>query len=434
MTAFTIFLLCSVIIFLLIRQAGMAALLRGLAISAESRRPFLAERRKLLASRSLRRLQNSMNGLIAEIIQERERDRDYVQQVEATLGSIRDAVLILDENNGIRMANEALRQVFSENEALTGRRIETLVQSAGFLGYIKAVRTGARPAEIVEVIHRGSTFWFEVNGVLLPEQGGGEHLLLLVLHDITRLKHLERLRSEFVANVSHELRTPVTIIKGFTETLIEEGADLTASERERFLQKIKKNVTRLHLLLEDLLTLSRMESKTDPLIREPQSLNQLLAEAADNFRKRLAPEQRLELDLAAGLPEVPLDGMRVTQVIDNLMDNALRHAKGMTVLKLCSCVCDSTIRCYVEDNGCGIPQRDLPHIFERFYRVDKGRSRQLGGTGLGLSIAKHIILQHGGSVFAESKLGSGSRIGFELPLNASTRTASTTQDLGLRVF
>lgn len=429
-----IILLSLVVVLLLVRQAGMAAVIRDLASGAETSRPYLRERRKLLTSKDLTRLQTSVNALISEMQQERLRDRDYVHQVEATLGSIRDAVLILDENNGIRLANEALRQLFSDNEPLIGRRIETLIQSAGFLAFIKAVRSGARSAEIVEVIHRGSPFWFEVNGVVLPEQGGGEGLVLFVLHDITRLKQLERLRSDFVANVSHELRTPVTIIKGFAETLIEEGEELSTAERERFLDKIQKNVTRLHHLLEDLLTLSRMESKTDPLRRDTQALNHLVSDVADNFTGRLAPGLRLELDLAPDLPDIPLDGIRITQVLDNLVDNALRHAKGMTVLKLHTSRRGAGVRCYVEDDGCGIPHRDLAHVFERFYRVDKGRSRELGGTGLGLSIAKHIILQHGGSVFAESELGKGSRIGFDLPLNASSRSASAPQDPGLRLF
>jgi signal transduction histidine kinase len=201
------------------------------------------------------------------------------------------------------------------------------------------------------------------------------------LHDITQLKALERMRTEFVANVSHELRTPVTIIKGFSDTLLEDS-ELSPQERDRFLQKIQKNVIRLHHLLEDLLTLSRMESKADPLQRERQSLNTLVTEICDNFRGRMPEGQVLRAELDTGAPPLDLDSLRITQVLENLLDNALRHARDMRHLTVRTSVVGEQVRCYVEDDGCGIPARDLPHIFERFYRVDKGRSRELGGTGL----------------------------------------------------
>ncbi len=409
---------------LYLRQRHLLHKIDELAACAERRQPLLLEHRgSIVTTRKLERLHDAVNGLISDSRVGEDRDRDYLRQIETTLGSIREAVLIVDDGNYVRMANDAARQLIGMDKTLLGRRLESLVQSAGFLDYVRAIRGGARSAnEAVEIQRDGAALWFEVNGTPLPRQKDGQRLSLFVLHDITQLKALERMRTEFVANVSHELRTPVTIIKGFSDTLLEDS-ELSPQERDRFLQKIQKNVIRLHHLLEDLLTLSRMESKADPLQRERQSLNTLVTEICDNFRGRMPEGQVLRAELDTGAPPLDLDSLRITQVLENLLDNALRHARDMRHLTVRTSVVGEQVRCYVEDDGCGIPARDLPHIFERFYRVDKGRSRELGGTGLGLSIVKHIVQQHGGSVFAESEPGKGARIGFNLPVPAAVPAA-----------
>ncbi|MCD8482324.1 MAG: ATP-binding protein [Verrucomicrobia bacterium] len=250
--------------------------------------------------------------------------------------------------------------------------------------------------------------WLEVTGTRLPEQKTDEGVLtLFVLHDISAMKNLERMRTDFVANVSHELRTPVTIIKGYVDTLVEDRTTLDDSEQERFLQKIQRNVSRLHELLEDLLMLSRLESSMEVLELEPLKLTPLLNELADNFNMRLeAGKQTIEVKIESSCDQVLADKLRIQQVLENLMENVLRHAKGFTSMNLRVERLDKFLCCWVEDNGQGIPPTEIPHIFERFYRVDKSRSRESGGTGLGLSIVKHIIQQHGGKVFGGKPSGA----------------------------
>jgi signal transduction histidine kinase len=244
----------------------------------------------------------------------------------------------------------------------------------------------------------------------------GRQLCLFVLHDITKLKALENMRTDFVANVSHELRTPVTVIRGFTDTLLDEGEDLDPTQRRSFLLKIQRNVVRLISLLEDLLTLSRLEGRALKLELEQLQLNDLVKETVESIDERLPEGCSLALELDPELPQTAIDPLRIGQVLENLLNNAIRHAKGMKTLRVRTYIEQSRVTCAVEDDGCGIPLADLPHIFERFYRVDKGRSRESGGTGLGLSIVKHIVMQHGGNIFVSSRVGEGSRFGFTLPL------------------
>ena len=404
--------------------AGLAARLvfikrrlRMLAESARTRKVVLVERRAESGiSRYLDDIHIALNTMIGETEGSLTRDRDNLSRVETTLGSLREAVLMIDEDSVVGMANEAARNLLDGGNPIVGRRIEALLPGVAFLDYMKSVREGAKPGNaIIEIVKGTEPLWFEVTGAMIGE-GNSQKLYLFVLHDITKLKALENMRTEFVANVSHELRTPVTVIRGFTDTLAEGGDSLTPEERARFLGKIQKNVTRLSSLLEDLLLLSRLEGRAPMLKLEKLPINGVVKEVCDNFRDRKAPGCELEVSLDPAAGDMALDHLRLTQVLDNLLENANRHARGMTHLTVRTASRGTSVICTVEDNGCGIPSADVPHIFERFYRVDKGRSRELGGTGLGLAIVKHIVMQHGGRVFVESVVGKGTTIGFELPV------------------
>ncbi len=270
------------------------------------------------------------------------------------------------------------------------------------------------------MIEQGSErYWFEASCAQIdgtPSEVSNS--TLLVLHDITRLKGLEEMRREFVANVSHELRTPLTIIKGFAETLVENAKQLSEAERERFNKKILKNSERLHILVEDLLTLSRLESQASQIDWELASLGQLFEETVENNSSRLKRnDQKMVLEIDSELEDFEFDLYRINQVVDNLVENVFRYAPDFKELKLSAKLNadKSMVLCSVKDDGPGIPQKDLPHIFERFYRVDKGRSREHGGTGLGLSIMKHIVQLHGGDVRGESSPGQGTAIHFSIP-------------------
>jgi two-component system, OmpR family, phosphate regulon sensor histidine kinase PhoR len=423
-TTLLIFALSVVVLVLAWRQWALIGMIREFCESVEAKRTFLIERRGHLARVfHLVPLQKAFNRLIAENQQSRREDKGLLQVIEIALGSIRESILVIDENNYVRMGNEALRQLLNMDDNIVGKRLEAILQSADFLEYVRAIKTDHIAAsEVIEFVWNEEIFYFEVTGSRLPrlDPASETQLTLFVLHDITRQTKLEKIRTEFVANVSHELRTPVTIIKGFTETLIEDVAELTVEEQSRFLNKIQKNVLRLHRLLEDLLTLSRLESRNESPNRQNVSIQNLLQDICENFEDRLSDEQTIELHRSPGNDLLQVDPLRLTQVVENLLDNILRHAKGFKKISIHCDFLKDGLRVNVADDGCGVPPRDLPHLFDRFYRVDKGRSRESGGTGLGLSIVKHIVQQHSGQITAQSDEGKGTTVSFFLPRTEDT--------------
>jgi signal transduction histidine kinase len=307
---------------------------------------------------------------------------------------------------------------------MQGVRIEGVLRSLTLLELLEQAEKVERPDPTqISIEHQGDTLWFEASCAQVKGlEGEGDSSTLLVLHDITKLKELEVMRREFVANVSHELRTPLTIIKGFAETLIDDAESIQPEARQRFLDKILNNAERLHVLVEDLLTISRLESRPEQIECFEQPIKPLFDEVADNYRSRLDSEmQAICVDVDEAIDFVSFDRYRIHQVLDNLIGNVFRYAPDFTVLSLEAKIDaeKQQIVCSVTDDGPGIPEKDLPHLFERFYRVDKGRSRERGGTGLGLSIVKHIVQLHGGSVSAESKLNEGTRMIFTLPYTTS---------------
>ncbi|KAF0093511.1 MAG: two-component system OmpR family phosphate regulon sensor histidine kinase PhoR [Puniceicoccaceae bacterium 5H] len=415
-------LLLVVVGYLFWRQHRLARLVQDLTHSLRDRRAYLVDHGGDLAvDFGMDRLVGVCNELLEENERVSSTGRSYLDQINATLGSLREAVLMADNQNQVILANQALLDLFALKSLPDGQRIEGLIRNADFLEYVQQIRRGLQPPQTdIEVQIGKTTRWFEVAGALLPEQGNNRSsLTLFVLHDVTRQKRLEKVRTEFVANVSHELRTPVTIIKGFVDTLIDDLHEISPEELERFLLKIQKNSVRLHNLLEELLLLSRLEGNDRILKTDKVAISLLLAEIVDNFSMRVPEGVKLETKWAEGDDKVAVDSIRITQVVENMLDNILRHARGVSRILVETRVEPEGVRVLIEDDGQGIPPADLPHVFERFYRVDKGRSRESGGTGLGLSIAKHIIMLHGGEVQVESRVGEFTRMGFFLPFRAS---------------
>jgi two-component system, OmpR family, phosphate regulon sensor histidine kinase PhoR len=293
--------------------------------------------------------------------------------------------------------------------------VET-IRDPDFLATVKAATstkevTTARATSIVP----GRAF--DVTAAPLPDGG-----IVAVLRDLTETERVEKTRRDFIANVSHELRTPLTSIQGYTETLLDSINETAGSTRE-FLEIIRKNAARMSRLTEDLLTLARVESGETRFDPEPVPPVELLHDAEESFRE-IARTQDVELHVEdvngtggsiESLPPVLADREAIHQVFSNLIDNAMKYGRAGGRIELGARAAQRGIEFYVRDFGAGISSEHLPRLFERFYRVDKARSRESGGTGLGLAIAKHIMRAHSGSIRAESELTHGSTFLFTLP-------------------
>jgi len=256
-------------------------------------------------------------------------------------------------------------------------------------------------------------------------KGGGPAGAALVLHDISDLRHLERVRRDFVANVSHEFKTPLTAIQGFAETLLG-GALEDEQNNRRFVEIMRNHSARLARLTDDLLELSRIEAGRTELARRAVGLHGIVAACAETMRPRLELKRlKFEMRLPADLPEVKADPRRLREILQNLLDNAVQYTpEGGEIWvegETRGDAADSRqVIVTVGDTGIGIPHAEQRRIFERFYRVDAARSREAGGTGLGLSITKHLVESHGGQIWVESEVGMGSRFSFSLPVTTLT--------------
>jgi two-component system, OmpR family, phosphate regulon sensor histidine kinase PhoR len=343
---------------------------------------------------------------------------DQLTQLETTLGNLREAVLIVDESNYIHLANRALREIFSSARDLINLRLELIVRSGPFLEYVHAIRQGeVLPRQEFEIRDGENTLWIEVSGAPIPSPDGKSTWALFVIHDMTNQRKLERMRRDFVANASHELRTPLSIISGYVETLVDGHDTMDPTDLDRFLKTIKRHSERLKAIIEDLLVLSRLESATPGLQPEPLQLETFFNELVADLGKRpQAANHQVAVVVSEGLGSIAADAEKLTQIFSNLLENALKYTpKGSLIEVGATAVGHDAVECFVRDNGPGIPPPDLAHIFERFYRVEKGRSRETGGTGLGLSIVKHITQLHGGRVWAENREAGGLVIFVHLP-------------------
>ena len=329
------------------------------------------------------------------------------RQLETLLNSMQDAVIAVGMDGRVEWANQAMDELVPQHTRKNAPLVET-VRDPDFLSAVRGASEArrvfaARAASIVP----GRTF--DVTAAPMP--GGGA---VAVLRDLTETERVEKTRRDFIANVSHELRTPLTSIQGYTETLLDSATDNNHSRE--FLEIIRKSALRMSRLTEDLLTLARVESGEQRFDIQPTAPAELLQEAVQSFRE-LARTQNVELKVedSASSP-VGADAEAIHQVFSNLVDNALKYAASGSRIVLGARPVPEGVEFYVQDFGPGIPSEHLARLFERFYRVDKARSRESGGTGLGLAIAKHIVLAHGGSIRAQSELNHGSTFLFTLPL------------------
>jgi two-component system, OmpR family, phosphate regulon sensor histidine kinase PhoR len=341
--------------------------------------------------------------------------RSSQRQLETLLNSMQDAVIAVSSDGLVQWANQPMDRLVPQHTRLHAPVVET-IRDPDFLAAVKAATTAkdVQTARATSIIPGRA---FDVTAAPLPDGG-----VVAVLRDLTETERVEKTRRDFIANVSHELRTPLTSIQGYSETLLDSVSSENSSPTREFLEIIRKNAARMSRLTEDLLTLARVESGETRFETEPVPPVELLHDAEESFRE-IARSQGVELQIleqagtgpVESLPLVLADREAIHQVFSNLIDNAMKYGRSGGRIVLGARMAHRNIEFFVQDFGAGISSEHLPRLFERFYRVDKARSRESGGTGLGLAIAKHIMRAHGGSIRAESELGHGSTFLFALP-------------------
>jgi two-component system phosphate regulon sensor histidine kinase PhoR len=338
-------------------------------------------------------------------------------EIEAMLSSMIEGVIAIDEQERIISMNQAAAAMFScDITTVQGRSIQEVVRNTALHDFVKNALTSQETVETDIVLYADMERIINAHGTVL--QGGDEHRVgaLIVLNDVTRLWRLENIRRDFVANISHEIRTPITAIKGFVETL-RDGSVKDPKDSKRFLGIVEKHVDRLEAIIEDLLSLSRIERGTEAehIVLQGGRIRDVLLAAIQVCELKAAPKKiTLELSCNDEL-KADINPALLEQAVVNLIDNAVKFSDdGSTVLVKAEPI-HGQISISVRDQGCGIEKKHLPRLFERFYRVDKARSRQMGGTGLGLAIVKHIAQAHGGKVAVESTPGKGSTFSIHIP-------------------
>ena len=355
---------------------------------------------------------------MAEGIQDKlQKLSNSLAESQALLGGMEEGVLILDLQGRVKKMNDSMLAILPQSfpadlgkhylEVFRDPELNDLIQTtlASGQGLKKSLSFLSQPDKI-----------YQVQSSLIRDPESKTGGVVMVFHDVSEMKRLERVRQEFVANVSHELRTPLTAIKGYAEALLDENLESSPHAAD-FLKVIDRHAARMEKIVADLLLLSQLESPARSLRKEPIDVPELLQAAFDSISPLgKAKKQVLERKCPEGIPLLSGDSQKIHQMLVNLLQNAVNYTPQGGRITLEGRRTEGGVQFEVTDTGIGIPAEDLPRIFERFYRVDKGRSRELGGTGLGLSIVKHIAEAHGGRVSVESQLGKGSRFTVSLPL------------------
>ncbi|QNN23704.1 PAS domain-containing protein [Planctomycetales bacterium ZRK34] len=340
-------------------------------------------------------------------------------ELEATLSSMLDGVFAVDPHEKLISLNAAAARLLDVRpEQATGRDIDEVVESEILRKFIRESLGTEEPSKCDLVVGNGQTvgLQFQAQAAVLRDRSGQRIGSLIVLHDVTQLRRLEVMRRDFVANVSHEVKTPVTAIKAAAETLLDSG-DSDPAATLQFLKVIIRQADRLQAILEDLLSLARIEQESEQrqLEVKPARLVGMLRNAVETCAARAA-KRKVKTDVVC--PDylvIPVNASLIEQAMVNLIDNAIKYGpEGGEIVASARRLGEEVILS-VKDNGPGIPSEHLPRIFERFYRTDRARSRELGGTGLGLAIVKHIAVAHGGRVSVESTVGQGSTFRIHLP-------------------
>ncbi len=362
-------------------------------------------------------LADAMNQMAAQLNDRIETIIRQRNQLETVLASMLEGVIAIDTEERIVSINQTAARLFEKEPAdCQGKSIQEIIRSPALQQFIRAAISNTNPTEEDITVFQNEERVIGVKGSPIFDANQDQIGTLVVFHDVTKLRRLENMRRDFVANLSHEIKTPLTAIKGFVETL-QQGKVEKKQEKERFLGIIQKHVDRLDAIIEDLLALSRIEQEDDK--KEIQFESVKIADvfqAAIQLCRPKAEKQNIHINLDCEKDTTALlDPALIEQAVVNLLDNAIKFSEPGSTIHVKSHHQGNEMILSVQDQGIGIAQKHLPRLFERFYRVDKARSRSMGGTGLGLAIVKHIAQAHGGHVTVDSKLGEGSHFSIHIP-------------------
>jgi two-component system, OmpR family, phosphate regulon sensor histidine kinase PhoR len=349
---------------------------------------------------SFNRMNEEMGKMFSELGQQKE-------ELKSIIDSLQEGLLVLDKQGKVIRSNESFREIIG-NRAAEGKFYWEIMRNPKLAELLK--KAGIEKRNFVEELTLGDRIFI---CSLAPLKGGAE--IVSIFHDITEIKDIERIKKDFAINVSHELRTPLTAIKGYAETLRKE---VDTAPGKKYLEIVERNTDRLINIVNDLLLLSSLEEKA-VLELEDIDFGGFLENVIRIFDQGLKDKQlSLVIDVKENLPPIRADLFKLEQMLVNLLDNAVKYTdRGEITVSMG--VHDKRVRIQVSDTGIGIPKNDIPRIFERFYVVDKSRSRKSGGTGLGLSIVKHIVLLHHGTINIESALGKGTSVTVTFPTDLS---------------
>lgn len=382
----------------------------------------LSQRVPVLGPHELRELAKDFNRMAEELQHKIGAIEEERGRLQTLLSSMVEGVLAIDASGHAIFANSAFcAMTGSKLDKIEGRSFLEITRNDELSTYISRLlrehspTSEAMDAKEFHFFQRGQERIFSVQSSRIHSPHGALLLLLLVFHDVTAMRRVEQVRKDFVANVSHELRTPLTALQGSTEVLLD-GAYKDPVQSRKFLEIMDKQIRNMQNLISDMLKLASVEDARFPLRREKTNLTSLIQDVVTLIEPLAKKkQQRLKIVLSTELPEMEIDSQQLTDALLNLLDNAVKYTQEGGNIELQASVDRNDVAFVVADNGIGIPKEQIPRVFERFYRVDKSRSRDVGGTGLGLAIVKHTVENHGGTITVESEPGLGTKFTIRIP-------------------